>query len=231
MKILIVDDEVVIRDIIREYVEYEQMEAVEAKDGQQALDILKEPGCDIDIVVLDIMMPRLDGFETLKAIRSFSRIPIIMLSAKSEIDDKLSGFDLGADDYLPKPFSPKELITRIKVVVRRAEKEAQRNARNDDILEAGPIRIDKGARTVQVDGQFLQLTPKEFDLLVYLVINKGRALSRDQILNQVWGYEFFGEERTVDTHIKMIRGNLGKYKDYIKTVWGHGYKFEVPEHE
>lgn len=226
MKVLIVDDEATIRDIIREYVEFEQMEAVEAQDGVEALEILDQQK-DIDIVVLDIMMPRMDGYETLRNIRQKSDIPVIMLSAKGEVEDKLSGFDLGADDYVPKPFSPKELITRLKVVQRRAGVRQEQEARN--ILTAGAIRVDKDARTVQVDGKELQYTPKEFDLLVYLMENQGRALSRDQMLNQVWGYEFYGEERTVDTHIKMIRGSLGPYKGYIKTVWGHGYKFEVDD--
>lgn len=225
MKVLIVDDEATIRDIIREYVEFEQMEAVEAADGVEALEILDKQK-DIDIVVLDIMMPRMDGYETLRHIREKSDIPVIMLSAKGEVEDKLSGFDLGADDYVPKPFSPKELITRIKVVKRRA---GVRQEEVRHVLTAGAVQVDKDARTVQVDGKELQYTPKEFDLLVYLMENQGRALSRDQMLNQVWGYEFYGEERTVDTHIKMIRNSLGPYKGYIKTVWGHGYKFEVDD--
>lgn len=226
MKVLIVDDEAVIRDIIREYVEFEQMEAVEAQDGVEALDILDKQK-DIDIVVLDIMMPRMDGYETLRHIREKSDIPVIMLSAKGEVEDKLNGFELGADDYVPKPFSPKELITRLKVVQRRAGMRQEQEERH--ILTAGAVQVDKDARTVQVDGKELQYTPKEFDLLVYLMENQGRALSRDQMLNQVWGYEFYGEERTVDTHIKMIRSSLGPYKGYIKTVWGHGYKFEVDD--
>ncbi len=227
MKVLIVDDEATIRDIIREYVEFEQMEAVEAEDGVQALEMLEQQK-DIDIVVLDIMMPRMDGYETLRHIREKSDIPVIMLSAKGEVEDKLSGFDLGADDYVPKPFSPKELITRLKVVKRRARLQQEQQPERH-LLTAGAVQVDKDARTVQVDGKELQYTPKEFDLLVYLMENKGRALSRDQMLNQVWGYEFYGEERTVDTHIKMIRSSLGQHKGYIKTVWGHGYKFEVED--
>ena len=227
MKVLFFDAEATIRDIIREYVEFEQMEAVEAEDGVQALEMLEQQK-DIDIVVLDIMMPRMDGYETLRHIREKSDIPVIMLSAKGEVEDKLSGFDLGADDYVPKPFSPKELITRLKVVKRRARLQQEQQPERH-LLTAGAVQVDKDARTVQVDGKELQYTPKEFDLLVYLMENKGRALSRDQMLNQVWGYEFYGEERTVDTHIKMIRSSLGQHKGYIKTVWGHGYKFEVED--
>ncbi|MGI6031533.1 MAG: response regulator transcription factor [Eubacteriales bacterium] len=226
MKILIVDDEAVIRDIIREYIEFEQMEAVEASNGREALEALDREG-DVDLVVLDIMMPEMDGYETLRRIRKKSDMPVIMLSAKGEVEDKLCGFDLGVDDYIPKPFSPKELITRIKTVLRRAAPK-QQPARA--LLRLGGVTVDKEARTVQVDGRLVECTPKEFDLLVYLLENPGRALSRDQILNQVWGYEFYGEERTVDTHIKMLRSKLGPYKEHIKTVWGHGYKLEVEDH-
>lgn len=227
MKILIVDDEAAIRDIIREYVEFEQMEALEAENGLQALQLLdREP--DIGLVILDIMMPEMDGYETLRRIRQCSQLPVIMLSAKGEIEDKLGGFELGADDYVPKPFSPKELLTRVKVVLRRAGPSQSGPSRA--LLKAGGVELDKEAHTLKVDGREVECTPKEFDLLAYLMENQGRALSRDQILNQVWGYEFYGEERTVDTHIKMLRSKLGPYKNLIQTVWGRGYKMEAENH-
>lgn len=220
-KILVVDDEPNIREVIREYAEFAGHAVEEAGDGMTAVGLAKLN--DYDIIIMDIMMPRLDGFSAVKEIRKIKDIPVIMLSARGEEYDKLHGFDLGADDYVVKPFSPKELMARINAVLqrRRGSAEAQPSVMTFDGLE-----INIPARTVSVDGQKIELTPKEYELLFYLVENKNIALSRDKLLSDIWGYDFFGDDRTIDTHIKNLRNNLGPYRDFIVTLRGVGYKFE-----
>jgi DNA-binding response OmpR family regulator len=222
-KILIVDDEAGIRDIIKEYLEFEQFCYDEAVDGLDAINKIKNN--HFDLVILDIMMPKVDGFTALREIRKFSSIPAVMLSARGEEYDKLFGFELGVDDYITKPFSPKELMARIKSIIKRAN---PADAVSGNITVGG-IEIDENGRKVLVDGEVVALTPKEFDILLYMLKNKNVVLSREKILEKIWGYEFFGDDRTVDTHIKMLRNSLGVYRDYIQTVWGIGYKFEVNE--
>lgn len=226
-KLLVVDDEQKIREVIREYAEFSGFEVFEAEDGMEALNLIKHN--HYDIIVLDIMMPKLDGFSTCKEIKKIRDIPVILLSARSEEYDKLFGFELGVDDYITKPFSPKELMARINAVLMR--KKAAAPNEETDIIAYGGLEINVPARTVHVDGNLVELTPKEYDLLFYLINNKNIALSRDKLLEDVWGYEYFGEERTddrtIDTHIKNLRNNLGNYRDHIKTLRGVGYKFEV----
>lgn len=219
MKILIVDDEDLIRDVIKEYIKNEKYEYLEAKNGYEAIDIIKM-NKEIDLIIMDIMMPKLDGFSACKEIKKIKDIPIIVLSARSDEFDKLMGFDLGIDDYVTKPFSPKELIARIKAVMKRQDKD-------DDIFIYEDLIIDYKAHSVKIDNETLKLTPKEYDLLVYFVKNQNIALSREQLLSNIWGYDFFGDDRTIDTHIKMLRNNLGKYRDLIVTVRAVGYKFEI----
>ncbi len=221
MKILIVDDEEKIRSVIKEYAKFEGYEFDEAEDGRSAIDKCKSN--NYDIIVMDIMMPKLDGFSAVKEIRKTSNIPIIMLSARGEEYDKLFGFEMGIDDYVVKPFSPKELMARINAVILRSKSTTDNKEKK---YEFKGLKIDMLARSVTVDGKKRELTPKEYELLVYLVVNKNIALSREKILNEVWGYDFFGEDRTVDTHIKMLRNSLGSYRDKIVTVRGMGYKFE-----
>lgn len=219
--ILIVDDEAGIRDIIKEYLEFEGFTFDEASDGLNAINILKEKS--FDLVILDVMMPKVDGFTALREIRKFSSVPVIMLSARGEEYDKLFGFELGVDDYVTKPFSPKELMARIKSIIKRANPDTSLSG----VITAGGIEIDENGRKVLIDGNVATMTPKEFDILLFMVKNKNVVLSREKILEKIWGYEFFGDDRTVDTHIKMLRNNLGSYRDYIQTVWGIGYKFEI----
>ena len=219
MKILVVDDEELIRNVIKEYLENEGYSFIEAKDGLEAIDIVKF-NCDIDLVVMDVMMPKLDGFTACREIKKIKDIPIIVLSARSEEFDKLTGFDLGIDDYITKPFSPKELLARIKAIMKRKNGEMELFIYED-------LTIDYKAHSVKIDNVELKLTPKEYDLLVYFVKNKNIALSREQLLSNVWGYDFYGDDRTIDTHIKMLRNNLGKYRNLIKTVRSLGYKFEI----
>ncbi len=221
-KILIVDDEQKIREVIREYAEFNNYEVEEAANGMEAIGLCKLN--DYDLIVMDIMMPKLDGFSACKEIRKIKDIPVIMLSARGEEYDKLFGFELGIDDYIVKPFSPKELMARINVVLSRKNNTA---ASNMEILKFGGLEINISARSVTVDGVKAELTPKEYDLLFYLVHNKNIALSRDKLLSDVWGYDFFGDDRTIDTHIKNLRNNLGNYRDYIVTLRGVGYKFEA----
>lgn len=221
-KILIVDDEQKIREVIREYAEFNNYEVEEAANGMEAIGLCKLN--DYDLIVMDIMMPKLDGFSACKEIRKIKDIPVIMLSARGEEYDKLFGFELGIDDYIVKPFSPKELMARINVVLSRKNNTA---ASNMEILKFGGLEINISARSVTVDGVKADLTPKEYDLLFYLVHNKNIALSRDKLLSDVWGYDFFGDDRTIDTHIKNLRNNLGNYRDYIVTLRGVGYKFEA----
>lgn len=218
MKVLIVDDEDLMRNIIKDYCYNEGYQVYEATDGVEALECVKKYK-DIDIIVLDIMMPNMDGFTAYKEIKKISNTPTIILSARSDEFDKLTGFDLGIDDYLTKPFSPKELIARIKAILKRDNKVL-------DIYEFETFKIDIKAHSVYIDDKEVELTPKEYELLLYFVQNKGIALSRDQLLSKIWGYDFYGDDRTIDTHIKTLRSHLGKYRDLIKTIRGVGYKYE-----
>lgn len=220
-KLLIVDDEVKIREVIREYAEFSGYEVTEAEDGMSALGLCKLN--DYDLIIMDIMMPKLDGFSACKEIKKIKDIPVIMLSARGEEYDKLFGFELGIDDYVVKPFSPKELMARINAVLARKN---SHSTINQNVMKFGGLEINIPARTVIVDGERVDLTPKEYELLFYLVQNKNIALSRDKLLSDIWGYDFFGDDRTIDTHIKNLRNNLGPYRDYIVTLRGVGYKFE-----
>ena len=220
-KILVVDDEPKIREVIKEYAEFSGFEVTEAEDGMSAVGLCKLN--DYDLIVMDIMMPKLDGFSACKEIRKTKDIPTIMLSARGEEYDKLFVFELGIDDYVVKPFSPKELIARINAILSRRKGSV---APPQQTLKFGGLEINIAARTVTVDGKKVDLTPKEYDLLFYLVENKNIALSRDKLLSDIWGYDFFGDDRTIDTHIKNLRNNLGPYRDYIVTLRGVGYKFE-----
>lgn len=222
-KILVVDDEAKIREVIREYSEFNGFEVTEAEDGMTAVGLCKLN--DYDIIIMDVMMPKLDGFSACKEIKKIKDIPVIMLSARGEEYDKLFGFELGIDDYMVKPFSPKELIARVNAVLTRHNpKDA---SEKNDVLEFGGLVIDIPGRSVTINGERIVLTPKEYDLLFFLVENKNIALSRDKLLCDIWGYDFFGDDRTIDTHIKNLRNNLGPYRDYIVTLRGVGYKFEV----
>lgn len=219
-KILVVDDEKSIREVIRTYAEFEGHEVVEASDGLDAIDKVREE--DFDVIVMDIMMPKLDGFSSYKEIKKIKNIPVLMLSARSEEYDKLFGFEIGIDDYVTKPFSPKEVMARLNVIVNRNNKIEENNT-----MEFEGLKIDLDGRVVFVNDEIVELTPKEYDLLVYMVKNKNIALSRDKLLNQVWGYDFYGEDRTVDTHIKMLRNSIKEYRKFIITVRGVGYKFDT----
>lgn len=223
-KILVVDDEPKIREVIKEYAEFSGFDVTEAEDGMSAVGLCKLN--DYDLIIMDIMMPKLDGFSACKEIKKLKDIPIIMLSARGEEYDKLFGFELGIDDYVVKPFSPKELMARVNVVISR--KRAAVIA-PQDVMKFGGLEINIPARTVSVDGKKIDLTPKEYELLFYLVNNKNIALSRDKLLSDIWGYDFFGDDRTIDTHIKNLRNNLGPYRDYIVTLRGVGYKFEYED--
>ncbi|MCQ2406922.1 MAG: response regulator transcription factor [Oscillospiraceae bacterium] len=222
MKLLVVDDEMNIRRVVREYAEFKGYEVDEAADGMEAVTKAKET--DYDVIIMDIMMPRFDGYSVCKEIRKTKNTPIIMLSARAEEYDKLYGFELGIDDYVVKPFSPKELMARVKAVTSR--KAAQQPAVPERMTFEG-LQIDMAGREVYVNGQKANMTPKEYDLLFYLVKNRNIALTRDKLLEEVWGYDFFGDDRTVDTHIKMLRNSLGEYRKYIVTLRGMGYKFEA----
>ena len=222
MKILIVDDEANIRRVVREYAEFEGYETDEAGDGMEA--VTKAKAADYDVIIMDIMMPRLDGYSACKEIRKTKNTPIIMLSARGEEYDKLFGFELGIDDYVVKPFSPKELMARIKAVSTR--RSAAQQPMPERITFEG-LEIDMAGREVYVNGQKANMTPKEYDLLFYLVKNRNIALTRDKLLEEVWGYDFFGDDRTVDTHIKMLRNSLGEYRKFIVTLRGMGSKFEA----
>ena len=223
-KLLVVDDEPKIREVIREYAEFNGYEVTEAADGMSAVGLVKLN--DYDLVILDIMMPKLDGFSACKEIKKIKDVPVIMLSARGEEYDKLFGFELGIDDYVVKPFSPKELMARINVVLARRNAAPQTRS---DVLKFGGLEINIAARTVSVVGERIELTPKEYDLLFYLIENRNIALSRDKLLSDIWGYDFFGDDRTIDTHIKNLRNALGPYRDYIVTLRGVGYKFEYDE--
>jgi len=220
--LLVVDDEANIRRVVREYAEFEEYEVTEAENGMEAVALCREN--DYDLIIMDVMMPRLDGYSACKEIRKHKNIPIIMLSARGEEYDKLFGFELGIDDYVVKPFSPKELMARIRAVLNRKQAVTEEPA--SQRLKFDGLEIDLAGREVYVDGKRASMTPKEYDLLFYLVKNKGLALTRDKLLEKVWGYDFFGDDRTVDTHIKMLRNSLGKYRTFIVTLRGMGYKFE-----
>ena len=217
MKILVVDDETLIRTVIKEYCTNAGYDVYEASSGKEALELLLDN--KYDLMILDIMMPEMDGFSMLKELPKERRIPTIVLSARGEEYDKLSGFELGIDDYVTKPFSPKELIARIKAVLSRSGKTTQ------EIYKCEGIEVNYSAHTLRIDGKIKNITPKEFEILTYLIQNKEIAISREQLLSAIWGYDFFGEDRTVDTHIKMLRGNLGKYRNHIITIRGIGYKY------
>lgn len=219
MRILVVDDEKLIREVIKEYLLKEKYEVVEAENGQEAIDACNTN--DIDLIILDIMMPKMDGYTAYKEIRQNKRIPTIILSARSEEYDKLLGFDLGIDDFLAKPFSPKELVARVKAVSRR------NSDTPEDEFIYNDLKVDFKGRVISINDDEIKVTPKEFELLSYFIKNKNIAISRETLLNKIWGYDFFGDDRTVDTHIKMLRNSLGKYRDLIVTVRGIGYKLEI----
>lgn len=225
LKILVVDDESRMRKLVRDFLVKAGYEILEAGDGEQAIDIFMS-NKDIALILLDVMMPKMDGFETCKEIRKYSDVPIIMLTAKSDERDELAGFGLGVDEYITKPFSPKILVARVEAVLRRSG-----DTNQESVLEVGDIRMDLSAHIVQIKGNNIDLSFKEFELLNYFIVNKGVALSREKILNNVWNYDYYGDARTIDTHVKKLRSKLGECGDYIKTIWGMGYKFEVNDEE
>ena len=220
LKILVVDDEPRMRKLVKDFLTVKGFQVIEAEDGEQAIDIFFEEK-DIALILLDVMMPKMDGWEVLKTIRQYSQIPILMLTARGEEQDELQGFKLGADEYISKPFSPKILVARVEAILRRSSQGSK------DVIEIGGIRIDKSAHLVEIDGVPVDLSYKEFELLTYFMDNQGVALSRERILNNVWNYDYFGDARTIDTHVKKLRSKLGDKGEYIKTIWGMGYKFEV----
>ena len=222
-KLLIVDDEFRIRELIKKYALYEGHEVDEAENGEQA--VLKCRNNTYDIIIMDIMMPVMDGFEAVKTLRRFCNTPVIMLSAKGEEYDRLTGFESGVDDYVVKPFSPKELMMRISAVLRRTGSDSKDDSKSRFVYKG--LTIDYAARVVTVDGERVQLTPREYELLFYMVNNKGIALTREQLISKVWGYDFFGDDRTLDTHIKLLRKSLGDYASLIVTLRGVGYRFET----
>ena len=223
LKILVVDDESRMRKLVRDFLTKSNYEVIEAEDGARAVDIFFEQN-DIALIILDVMMPNMDGWQVCREIREYSKVPIIMLTAKSDEQDELQGFGLGVDEYISKPFSPKILVARVEAILRRT---SQANA--DEVMEAGGILINKAAHSVAVDGKPVDLSYKEFELLTYFMENKGIALSREKILNSVWNYDYFGDARTIDTHVKKLRSKMGERGELIKTIWGMGYKFEVNE--
>lgn len=221
LKILVVDDESRMRKLVRDFLVKKDFEVLEAGDGEEAVDLFFEEK-DIALIILDVMMPKMDGWQVCKEIRAHSKVPIIMLTAKSDERDELLGFDLGVDEYISKPFSPKILVARVEAILRRAGLGEQ-----EDILQLGGIELNKTAHMVSVDGENIDLSFKEFELLTYFMENQGIALSREKILNHVWNYDYFGDARTIDTHVKKLRSKMGEKGEYIKTIWGMGYKFEV----
>ena len=225
-KLLVVDDEAKIREVIKEYSEFSGYEVTEAADGMSAIGLCKLNA--YDLIIMDVMMPKLDGFSSVKEIKKFKDIPVIMLSARGEEYDKLFGFELGVDDYVVKPFSPKELMARVNAVITRHEG-ADHGTSN--VMKFDGLEVNFAARTIYIDGKRVNLTPKEYDLLFYLIQNRNIALSRDKLLSDIWGYDFFGDDRTIDTHIKNLRNNLGPYRDFIVTLRGVGYKFEYEDKE
>lgn len=221
MRILVVDDEARIRELIRKYAVFEGFEVMEAENGMQAVEVARKQ--NFDLIIMDVMMPELDGFSACREIRKESQTPVIMLSARGEEYDKIHGFELGVDDYVVKPFSPKELMMRVTAVLKRSRRE---DTQTREVAQIGGLTVDFTARMVLVDGVNVELSPKEYDLLFYMVRNKGIALSREKLITQVWGYDFFGDDRTLDTHIKLLRKQLGQYAGCIVTLRGVGYRFE-----
>lgn len=219
-KILVVDDESRMRKLVHDFLARNNYEVIEAENGEEAVDLFFEQK-NIELIILDVMMPKMDGWQVCKEIRQYSSVPIIMLTAKSDERDELLGFELGVDEYISKPFSPRILVARVEAILRRAGTVAA------ETTEIGGIVLDKSAHQVYVDGQPIELSVKEFELLTYFIDNKGIALSRERILNNVWNYDYFGDARTIDTHVKKLRSKMGEKGDYIKTIWGMGYKFEV----
>ena len=221
LKVMVVDDESRMRKLVKDFLVKKNFEVVEAENGVEAIDLFFEHK-NIDLVILDVMMPKMDGWEVCREIRSYSKVPIIMLTARADEQDELLGFELGVDEYISKPFSPKILVARVEAILRRTNAISA-----DDTLRAGGIEIDKAAHQVTVDGKYIELSFKEFELLTYFVENQGLALSREKILNSVWNYDYFGDARTIDTHVKKLRSKMGDKGKFIKTIWGMGYKFEV----
>ncbi len=222
IKVLVVDDESRMRKLVHDFLAKKGFRVLEAEDGEKAVDtFFEESNKDIALIILDVMMPKMDGWAVVKEIRQYSQVPIIMLTAKSEERDELLGFELGVDEYISKPFSPKILVARVEAILRRV------NMTMEETVEEGGIVLDRAAHSVKIDGQPIDLSVKEFELLDYFVTNKGIALSREKILNNVWDYDYFGDARTIDTHVKKLRSKMGEKGDYIKTIWGMGYKFEV----
>ena len=223
LKILVVDDESRMRKLVKDFLVKRNFEVLEAENGADAIDVFFSEK-DIALVILDVMMPKMDGWQVCREIRQYSKVPIIMLTAKSDEKDELQGFDLGVDEYITKPFSPKILVARVEAILRRSNVLAA-----DDTMEAGGIELNKAAHEVLIDGKSVELSYKEFELLAYFMSNQGVALSRERILNNVWNYDYFGDARTIDTHVKKLRSKLGAKGEYIKTIWGMGYKFEVDQ--
>ena len=223
LKILVVDDESRMRKLVKDFLTKKGFTVIEAGDGEEAVDKFFEEK-DIALIILDVMMPKMDGWQVCREIRQYSKVPIIMLTAKSDEKDELQGFDLGVDEYITKPFSPKLLVARVEAILRRSNVLAA-----DDTMEAGGIELNKAAHEVLIDGKSVELSYKEFELLAYFMSNQGVALSRERILNNVWNYDYFGDARTIDTHVKKLRSKLGAKGEYIKTIWGMGYKFEVDQ--
>ena len=221
LKVLVVDDESRMRKLVKDFLIKKDFTVLEAEDGAQAVDVFFETK-DIALVILDVMMPKMDGWQVCREIRSMSEVPIIMLTARADERDELLGFELGVDEYISKPFSPKILVARVEAILRRST-----GLGAESIITAGKIVMDKAAHEVKVDGKPVELSYKEFELLTYFLENQGIALSREKILNSVWNYDYFGDARTIDTHVKKLRSKLGEQGDYIKTIWGMGYKFEV----
>ena len=220
LKILVVDDEQRMRKLVRDFLVKQNFEVMEAGDGDEAVDLFYA-NKDIALIILDVMMPKMDGWQVCREIRKYSQVPIIMLTAKSDEKDELQGFDLGVDEYVSKPFSPKILVARVEAILRRT------NALEEGVKEVGGIVLNQAAHEVKIDGKNIELSYKEFELLTYFINNQGVALSRERILNNVWNYDYFGDARTIDTHVKKLRSKLGDKGEYIKTIWGMGYKFEV----
>ena len=222
LKVLVVDDEERMRKLISDFLKIKGYETVEAGDGEEAIDVFFADK-EIALIILDVMMPKMDGWEVLKTVREHSKVPVIMLTARTEEADELKGFEYGADEYISKPFSPKILVARVEAILRRS------GVNQDEVVRVGGIEVDKSAHSVKIDGKEIELSFKEYELLLYFIENKGIALSREKILNNVWNYDYFGDARTIDTHVKKLRAKMGTKGDYIKTVWGMGYKFEVEE--
>ena len=220
IRVMVVDDESRMRKLVKDFLQHKNYEVLEAENGEEAVDLFFQEK-NIALIILDVMMPKMDGWQVCREIRQYSKVPIIMLTAKSDERDELQGFELGVDEYISKPFSPKILVARVEAILRRTNGDAQ------EVIEVGGIRLDKGAHQVIVDGKSIELSFKEFELLSYFIANQGVALSRERILNNVWNYDYFGDARTIDTHVKKLRSKMGEKGEYIKTIWGMGYKFEV----